>query len=104
MHRAARARSGMGACVGIGRGPDLDRDEGERDVGGGVGIVREQWGWTGLGFPSVGGGYEGVRWAGPVGWPAGLRPSVGGEGPFFCFSLVIVFYFLFSFISSFLFY
>ena len=43
--RATRAESGMGACVGIGRGPDLDRDEGERDVG-------EEWGSCG----SSGGG------------------------------------------------
>ena len=38
--------------------PDLDRGGGERR-GGGVGIVQEQCGWTGLGFPSVGGLWRG---------------------------------------------
>nr|XP_045090030.1 spidroin-1-like [Aegilops tauschii subsp. strangulata] len=46
--RATRAESGMGGCVGIGRDPDLDRDEGKRDVGGrSVGVmgagVRVRW-------------------------------------------------------------
>ena len=69
--------------------------------------MREQWGWTGLGFPSVG-VMEGVRWAGPARWPAGLRPSVGG-GSFVLFFVVLFLfipllfiYFLFYFISSFL--
>ena len=37
--RATRAESGMGGCVGIGRDPDLDRDEGKRDVGEECGVV-----------------------------------------------------------------
>ena len=83
--RATRAESGMGACVRIGRDPDLDRDEGERDVGG-SGVC------GGLGFRVRGGYGEWPAWW--PGWAAGLL----GRSPRVSFPLFFV-SFVFCFVS-----